>query len=223
MAAWRSSFDGDVTRTWSPWIERLDLLQPWSFRYFTIALRGFGVDALLERDDLADGAARGGLDLAELHVLDRHVAADQPRLQDLPDRADLEVVLGGQDERAVRLDELDGGGRALEVVALRDLLARLVEGVVDLLEVDGGGDVERRGGCHGRRDQGRRLGVSGSSGSSAAPAVGAGPALARGDHRRDVGEQLARVVDDAVLDGVLHAADALGLAGAVVQPQAPVP
>ena len=39
------------------------------------------------------------------------------------------------------------------------------------------------------------------------------------DHGRDVGEQLPGVVDDAVLDRVLHAADALGLAGAVVQAQ----
>ena len=38
------------------------------------------------------------------------------------------------------------------------------------------------------------------------------------DHRGDVGEQLLRVVDDAVLDRVLDAADALDLAGLVVQP-----
>ena len=56
------------------------------------------------------GAAGGWFDLAQLHVLDRDVAANQPRLQDLPDRPDLEVVFGGEDQRAVRLDELDGGG-----------------------------------------------------------------------------------------------------------------
>src|SRR6186997_2202798 len=37
------------------------------------------------------------------------------------------------------------------------------------------------------------------------------------DHRRDVREQFLRVVDDAVLDRPLDAADALGDAGLIVQ------
>ncbi len=38
-------------------------------------------------------------------------------------------------------------------------------------------------------------------------------------HRRDVGQQLPRIVDDAVLDRVLDASDAFGATGAIVQPQ----
>ena len=43
--------------------------------------------------------------------------------------------------------------------------------------------------------------------------------LLRLDHRRHVGQQLLRVVDDAVLDRVADAADALDAAGAIVQAQ----
>src|SRR5258706_392531 len=46
--------------------------------------------------------------------------------------------------------------RCLEVVALRDLFLRLIHGVVDLLEVDAGGDIERSLLCHGRNVIARR-------------------------------------------------------------------
>ena len=55
----------------------------------------------------------------------------------------LELVVGDERNRAVGLVELDVGLRALEVVALDDFLAGLVEGVVDFLQVDGGGHIER--------------------------------------------------------------------------------
>src|ERR1700693_1706528 len=45
------------------------------------------------------------------------------------------VVLGGEGDPTFSPIELDGRGRSLEVVALGDLLLRLIDGVVDLLEV----------------------------------------------------------------------------------------
>ena len=35
------------------------------------------------------------------------------------------------------------GHRSLEVVALRDFLSGLIDGVVDFLQIDGGGDIKR--------------------------------------------------------------------------------
>ena len=65
-----------------------------------------------------------------------HAAADEASLEDLPERVHLELVVGRQDDRVLGAVEIDRRARSLEVVALRDFLARLVDGVVDLLEVD---------------------------------------------------------------------------------------
>src|SRR5207247_3815603 len=61
----------------------------------------------------------------------------------------LEVVVGGERERVLLFVERDVGCRALEVVTLGDLLARLIQGVVHFLEIDRGGDVERHSSGHG--------------------------------------------------------------------------
>ena len=103
---------------------------------------------LLKRDDAAHARAAGRLDVAELQVLDRHVPADHPRLQDVPERIDFHLVFGGEGEGAFGLVEVDGGSRALEIVALGDLFSGLIDGVVHLLKVDSGGDVKRRNGRH---------------------------------------------------------------------------
>ena len=44
MAPWRSSFDDDVTRTWSPWIDALDLLHALVLQVLHDRLGGLGGD-----------------------------------------------------------------------------------------------------------------------------------------------------------------------------------
>src|SRR4051812_29597613 len=106
-------------------------------------LGGIAVEGHLERDLAANGVATGGLDLARIEIFYGHVAPNQLRLKHIPQRFHLVVVLGGQRDLAADAIELDRRGRALEVVALGDLFLRLVDGVVDFLEVDASGDIER--------------------------------------------------------------------------------
>ena len=87
-----------------------------------------------------------------LKFLMGHAAADEARLHDFPERVHLELVVGDERERLVGGVQVDLGLRALEVVALADFLARLVERVVDFLEVNRGRDVERRGRWHAAYD-----------------------------------------------------------------------
>ena len=61
-------------------------------------------DALLERDLLAQRAARGRLDLAVGERLERHAALVELRLEDVDDRLELHVVGGG----SVSVGLLDG-------------------------------------------------------------------------------------------------------------------
>jgi hypothetical protein len=58
-------------------------------------------------------------------------------------------IFGQKGERLVGGAQRDFGRGALEVVALADLLARLVQRVVHFREVDGRRDVERGGISHG--------------------------------------------------------------------------
>jgi hypothetical protein len=53
-----------------------------------------------------------------------------------------ELVIGRQPDLGLGTIELDGAVGALEVVALRDLLQRLVDGVVHFLQIGAGGDIE---------------------------------------------------------------------------------
>src|SRR5690606_1827738 len=78
------------------------------------------------------------------------------------ERREAVLVVRQEGEGAGLLAVVDLRGGALEVVPLGDLLARLIHRVVDLLEVDGGGDVER--GCLGHalpRETGVGSGVAG--------------------------------------------------------------
>src|SRR4029453_17664360 len=106
-------------------------------------LGGIAWNALLQGDHLLDGGAGGRFDVAALHVLDRYAALDEARLQHVPHGLELEVVFGGGRQGVGFLIGVDRRDRALEVEALADFLARLVDGVVDLRHVDVRGDVER--------------------------------------------------------------------------------
>jgi hypothetical protein len=85
----------------------------------------------------------GGLRGAAAHVLDGNIPPHQARGDDLPQRVQLELVVGGQHELRFLRVEIDRRLRALEVIALRHFLASLVERVVHFLEIDVRRDVER--------------------------------------------------------------------------------
>src|SRR5574341_466782 len=104
-------------------------------------------DPLLERDLLAERAARHLFDLPVRQRRQRHAAFVEARLEDVHDGLELHVVDGGHHD--VGLVEDDLVLRALEVVARLDLAPRLVERVGDLLHVDLARDVERVLGGHG--------------------------------------------------------------------------
>src|SRR3954454_23085611 len=105
-------------------------------------LRDVGLDALLDAGGDLVGLA-GGLRLTRVEDLQRDVALDQLLLEDIEGGG--EPLLGvGLQRDAVLAGPRDGGVRAPEVEALRQLLAGLVEGVVDLLAVDLAHDVEGR-------------------------------------------------------------------------------
>src|SRR5205085_1837139 len=99
-------------------------------------------DALLQGDVDLDLLA-GGSRLADVEDLERLIALDQLLLEHLDDRLRALVGVRGDLDR---VGATAGHGRAgvLEVEPLRDLAARLVDRVVDLLVVDLADDVERR-------------------------------------------------------------------------------
>jgi len=99
-------------------------------------------DALLHFDLLADGAAGGRLDFAVLEGLERDVALGQLALKNVGDGLELVVVGAGESELGFAV-ELDVGVRPLEVVALGDLLERLLNGVLNLGDLDVADDIER--------------------------------------------------------------------------------
>src|SRR6267142_814691 len=102
---------------------------------------------LLERDLLAERAARRLLHLAVGERLERHPTLVETRLEDVHDRLELHVV--GRQDGEVGLLERDLTLRALEIVARLDLPPRLVERIRDLLHLDLARDVERVLGGHG--------------------------------------------------------------------------
>ena len=132
--------------------------------------------------------AQRRLDDAVVEVLDRHVALHELRLQHVDDGLHLEVV--GRGDGDVLLVPGDLGLAVLEIVALGDLLAGLVERVVDLLQIDARHDVERRhaalrsrapgglpvanDGAFGGLTRRARLGLSLASGSSTLRVGGGG-------------------------------------------------
>src|SRR5882724_4607737 len=102
---------------------------------------------LLERDLLAERAARRLLHLAVGERLERHPTLVETRLEDVHDRLELHVV--GRHDGEVGLLERDLALRAFEIVARLDLPPRLVERIRNLLHLDLARDVERVLGGHG--------------------------------------------------------------------------
>ena len=139
MTSCRSSRLFDCTRSSSPWICDLTVLGPSSrmilpiFLAFSWEMPSLSVEVMRYSLLPANGLAR-------LEALERDAALDELRLEHV--EHGLGALLG------VRLDEdrlaapLDRRPGALEVVALLDLFAGLVEGVVRLLVVDLADDVE---------------------------------------------------------------------------------
>src|SRR3954452_13061050 len=99
-------------------------------------------DALLDRCGDLVGLA-GCLRLAGVEGLQREAAFDQLLLEDVEGGGDPLLRVGLQGH-ALLTGPRDGRVGAAEVETLRELLARLVQGVVDLLAVDLADDVEGR-------------------------------------------------------------------------------
>src|SRR5207253_6575349 len=109
------------------------------------------IERQLERNLATHGIAAGWFDFAGVEILDGDTPLDEFRLKDIPQRVHLVVVLGGKRDLSAGAIQLDGSRRSLEIVALRDLLLGLVNGVVDLLEIDAGSHIERSLLRHGQK------------------------------------------------------------------------
>ena len=95
-------------------------------------------------------------------------------LEDLDDRLELPLVVGQQGQRILLLVVLDRGARPLEVVAHRDLVLRLGDGVVHLDLVDLAHDVERMIVGHGSGSRFGRFGRSSDMASARRSVIIAG-------------------------------------------------
>ena len=74
--------------------------------------------------------------------LDDETRANNRNIHDVEQRANLKLAVGHEYDELLGALEFDGRLRPFEVVPLADLLLGLVDGIVDLLEVDTGGYVE---------------------------------------------------------------------------------
>src|SRR5438034_1933674 len=101
-----------------------------------------GRDTLLEVDALLGGAGGPGLRGAELERPERHLPPPHLLAQDVGERTQLEVVGGVQVDGRLLAPHL--GRLVLEIEALCDLAQRLLDRVVDLLEIDAADHVEGR-------------------------------------------------------------------------------
>src|SRR6266480_4931284 len=173
-----------------------------------------GGDALLEVDLLLGGAHRPRLWRAELERPQRHLPLRHLLAQDVGERAQVDGrVLAPHLARLV-----------LEVEALGDLAQRLLDGVVDLLEIDAADDVEGRhfggpsigGRTHhvnpGRGREAEERGVE----RDVAPLVGEDDARRRADRIGD-----ARLLDRGV--GLAHQERERADAGVLARQQAEHP
>ena len=100
-----------------------------------------GGDAGGERDDLADGAPDGFLDLAVVERLQRDLALDQLLLEHLAQGGQPVLAGGAQRDRRASPSSIDESV-SLKSKRLATLALSLVDGVADLLLVDLGDDVE---------------------------------------------------------------------------------
>src|SRR5690606_31633555 len=69
-------------------------------------------------------------------------------LEDVDERLQAVFIVRSQGEDTGRAIEVDLRGDSLEVISLRNLLRRLIDGVIHLLQVNGRGDVEGCVFCH---------------------------------------------------------------------------
>ncbi len=145
---WSSSRDGDEMRSWSAWIAACTFLSLRSLRNFTMArLASVGMPccSVMTRCtvSLAPRSISPSLRFftGTWRLIIRPCTISQSAFILNSSSATSVMVL------SARLNSMIGF-RALEVVALHDFLARLVERVVDLLQVDGRRHIERTRGCH---------------------------------------------------------------------------
>src|SRR3954466_11568295 len=160
IAAWRSSLDLLITRTWAPWIcvwafgtacrTNFEISLAFSSEMPVTSFTVWRTQPLAARSAPARRRALGGrLDRARLQRLERKLPADRLLLEHLIGR--LQPIFGSRGHLDRLVLQLERGVRVLEVEALVDLAAGLVDRVADLLHVDLGDDVEAGLGGHGRR------------------------------------------------------------------------
>src|SRR5262249_6248709 len=88
----------------------------------------------------------GWLDLAPVEDLEREVAPDRLRLDEVADGSRPVLIVSHQRQLGLALREVDR--HALEVVALLDLAPNLIERIAQLLLVEVAHDVEGTLACH---------------------------------------------------------------------------
>ena len=88
------------------------------------------------------------LDIDYADVLQGNSPLDQLPLQAVDERRHVELVIGRQPHLAGGAVEFEGVFDTAKIVAVLEFLASLIDGVVDFLQVDASGDVERRVGGH---------------------------------------------------------------------------
>ena len=105
-------------------------------------LGGRLVNALDDMAEHAHGTARSRLRRVPRDSLKIDAALDELRAQHVNDLLGDKIGRGIDRKELVALRKLDGGAGVLEVIALRDLACGLLEGVIDLLHIDLGHNVE---------------------------------------------------------------------------------
>ena len=87
--------------------------------------------------------AGGGLEVAHLEILHRHSALDHLGLEHVHQRIHPELVVRRKTNLRLGPVEVHFTMGAFEIVALGDLLDGLIDGIVHLLEIGTGGNIER--------------------------------------------------------------------------------
>ena len=105
-------------------------------------LGGRLVDTLDDMAEHAHGAARCRLRSIPRNSLEVDAALDELGAQDIDDLLGDKVGRGVDRKELVALRKLNRGAGILQVIALGNLARGLLEGVVDLLHIDLGHDVE---------------------------------------------------------------------------------
>ena len=148
IAACRSSRFLPFTRSWSPCTWCWTPFRPSPLMNFPISR---ALSSLIPTwiDDLLAGAPLGRLfDLAVVDRLQRHLALHEFLLEHLGDSLQPLLRCRLQLDRVVALLQRHHAVGALEVESVRELAVRLIDRVLDLLDVDLGHHVEARHDSH---------------------------------------------------------------------------